>query len=487
MHEECGIFGIYSKERASVAVSTYYALCALQHRGQESCGIVVNDRGVLKCKKELGLVNDIFDNEALNKLGDGKMAVGHVRYAVGDGATSHSIQFMTSQNSPPMAFQNTQPMVVRHIKGPMAIAHNGGLVNASALRDEYELKGGIFHSTGDSEVISYAITEQRVNAVSIENAVELAMPRLSGAYSLLVMSAKKLIAARDPNGFRPLCLGELPNSAGYVVASESCALDSICAEFIRDIEPGEIVVISEKGIESIRTHCTKKGELCVFEFVYFARPDSIIEGVSVQHSRNTAGRILAREHPVEADIVIGVPDSGLDSAIGFSLESGIPYGIGFVKNRYIGRTFIQPSQGMREDSVKIKLNPIKETIKGKRVIMIDDSIVRGTTCARIVRLLREVGAKEVHVRISSPPFLNPCYFGADVNSRDGLIACQLTTDEIRARIGADTLGYLSLDGISKVAKGGRCDFCMGCFTGKYPVEVPDEKPTNKFDMRFSEV
>ncbi|MDR1754325.1 MAG: amidophosphoribosyltransferase [Eubacterium sp.] len=470
LHEECGIFGIYTKERSSVAVSAYFALYALQHRGQESCGIVVNDRGVFNYKKELGLVNEVFDKETLLKLGSGKMAVGHVRYAASEHATP----------------QNSQPMVVRHIKGPMTIAHNGSLVNSLKLREEYELNGGIFHSTSDSEVISYAITEQRLISGSIEQAVEKAMYRLKGAYSLILMSPKKLIAVRDPHGFRPLCLGELPNNEGYVVASESCALDSISAKFLRDIDPGEIVIINSEGVRSVRTHCESKSNICVFEYVYFARPDSVIEGASVQQSRVNAGRFLAKEHPVNADIVIGVPDSGLDAAMGFSLESGIPYGTGFVKNRYVGRTFIQPAQGMREDSVKIKLNPVSEAIKGKRVVMIDDSIVRGTTCGRIVKLLRETGALEVHVRISSPPFKNPCYFGTDIDSRENLIACQMSIEGIKDKIGADSLGYLSVEGVSKMAENARCGFCVGCFTGEYPVDVPDEKPKDKFILKLSQ-
>lgn len=470
LHEECGVFGIYTKEQSDVANSAYFALYALQHRGQESCGIVVNDRGVFNYHKGIGLVNEVFNAEELSKLGRGRIAIGHVRYSTTGGLNPH----------------NTQPIVVRHIKGPMSIAHNGNLVNALELRSEYELKGAIFHSTNDTEVISYAITEARLTAGSIQKAVEQAMYKIKGAYSLVIMSPKKLIAARDPNGFRPLCIGKLPNDEGYAVASETCALDSISATFVRDIEPGEIVVIDENGIESIKTHCGGKSTMCVFEYVYFARPDSIIEGASVHAARIRAGRFLAKEHPVEADIVVGVPDSGLDAALGFSMESGIPYGVGFIKNRYVGRTFIQPAQGMRENSVKIKLNPISEVVKGKRVVMIDDSIVRGTTSGRIVNLLREAGAKEVHVRISSPPFTNPCFFGTDIDSREHLIACKMSIPEICKHINADSLGYLSDEGVLKIAGNAKCGFCSGCFTGKYPIEVPEEMPKDKFESKLEE-
>lgn len=384
LHEECGVFGIYSNETCDVASSVYVGLYALQHRGQKSCGIVVNDDGVFHHHKDLGLVPEVFNKETLNHLGNGQIAIGHVRYS-------------TTGNS---NRSNAQPLVVRHVKGPMSIAHNGNLVNALELRREYEMKGAIFHTTNDTEVISYAVTEQRLISGSIEEAVNKAMHKIKGAYSILVMSPTKLIAARDPNGFRPLSLGKTAN--GYVVSSETCAFESIGAKFIRDIKPGEVVVIDKNGLRSIETHCGNKGTVCVFEYVYFARPDSVIEGSSVHKARLRAGKFLWQEHPVQADVVIGVPDSGLDAALGFANASGIPYGIGFIKNRwYIGRTFIQPTQLERTNSVKIKLNVISDTVKGKRVVMIDDSIVRGTTMRRIVNLLREAGAKEVHVRVSS--------------------------------------------------------------------------------------
>lgn len=468
IHEECGVFGIYSNKTEDVASQTYVALYALQHRGQESCGIVVNDDGVLKHHKNLGLVNQVFDKETLEKLGTGNISIGHVRYS-------------TTGNS---NATNAQPLVVRHVKGPMAIAHNGNLTNAHELRTEFENKGMIFHSTNDTEAISYTITQERLSSPSIEAAVEKMMYRIKGAYSLLIMSPKKLIAVRDPNGFRPLSMGK--TDSGYVFSSETCAFDSIGAKFIRDLKPGEIVVVDKNGPRSIETHCGNKGTVCVFEYVYFARPDSVIEGSSVHKARLRAGKYLWREHPVDADIVIGVPDSGLDAALGFSLESGIPYGIGFIKNRYIGRTFIQPTQTERTNSVKIKLNAISDTVKGKRVVMIDDSIVRGTTSGRIVNLLREAGAKEVHVRISSPPFVAPCYFGTDIDSKENLIACKMSNEEICKYIGADSLGYLSVDSVKKLAGNSDCDFCVGCFTEKYPVEVPKEMPKDKFENKISQ-
>ncbi len=468
IHEECGVFAIYSKEISDVTMQTYIGLYALQHRGQESCGIVVNDRGVFTHHKDLGLVHEVFDRDTLNKLGEGNIAIGHVRYS-------------TTGNS---NRSNAQPLVVRHMKGPLAIAHNGNLVNARELREEYELKGGIFHSTNDTEVISYAITEQRLVCSSIEEAVENAVGRLKGAFSIAVMSPKKLIAARDPFGFRPLSLGRLGDS--YVVASETCAFDSIGAEFVRDLLPGEIIVIDETGVRSIQTYCgTEKSAMCVFEYVYFARPDSVLEGASVHRARLRAGEFLWKEHPVAADVVVGVPDSGLDAALGLSRASGIPYGVGFIKNRYVGRTFIQPNQADRTNSVKIKLNVLKDTVRGKRVILVDDSIVRGTTSKRIVNLIREAGAKEIHMRISCPPFKNPCYFGTDIDSRDKLIACRMSVEEIAKEIGADSLGYLSVESVRKLAgPEAKCGFCDGCFTGCYPCAVPKEMPKDKFEYKL---
>lgn len=467
LHEECGVFGIYSRETIDVASLSYVALYALQHRGQESCGIVVNDRGIFSHHKDLGLVPEVFDKPTLEKLGKGNISIGHVRYS-------------TTGNSNRV---NAQPLVVRHVKGPMALAHNGNLVNAHSLRKRYELMGGIFQSTNDTEVISYAITEQRLRQSSIEEAVEHAMYDLKGAYSLVIMSPQKLIAARDPNGFRPLVMGKLHNDS-VVFASETCALDSIGAEYVRDIEPGEIVVADSAGVRSIKRHCGRASSLCVFEFVYFARPDSVIHGCSVHGARLKAGEFLWKEHPVEADVVIGVPDSGLDAALGLSRASGIPYGVGFIKNRYVGRTFIQPSQIQRTNSVKIKLNVVREVVKDKRVILVDDSIVRGTTSANIVSLLREAGAKEVHFRVSCPPFVNPCYFGVDIDSKENLIACKYSIPEICHEIGADSLGYLSLEGVKAIGESSGCGFCTGCFTGEYPIDVPKEMPKDKFESKI---
>ncbi len=469
--EECGVFGIYSEQRGPVSASAYFALYALQHRGQESCGIVVNDDGVMRTHRDIGLVPEVFTADALAKLGEGNMAVGHVRYSTTGGQSR----------------TNAQPLVIQHVKGKMVLAHNGNLVNAGALREELEMGGAIFHSTNDTEVIAYIITQARINTPSIETALEQAMHRIKGAYSLIVMSPQKLIAARDPNGFRPLCMGK--RGSDIVFASESCALDSLGAEFVRDLDPGEIVVVDKKkGLRSIRTHCTEgnKGNLCVFEFIYFARPDSVIEGASVHGARLRAGAYLALEHPVQADVVVGVPDSGLDAAIGYSRQSGIPYGIGLIKNRYVGRTFIQPSQEQREDAVRIKLNVLKETVSGKRVVLVDDSIVRGTTSARIVHLIREAGAREIHMRISAPPFINPCYFGTDIDSKDNLIACKMTVPEIATEIGVDSLGFISVDNAKKIAESARCGFCTGCFTGEYPVEPPKDIRKDKFELRIGE-
>ena len=470
IHEECGVFGVFAKEKTNVAATVYYGLYALQHRGQESCGIVVNDDGVINYYKDPGLVNDVFTPDIIDNLGEGNMAVGHVRY----GTTGTDGRL------------NCQPIVVNHIKGRMALAHNGNLVNSAELREKLELEGSIFHSTSDTEVISYIITKERINSPSIEEALNRAMHKIKGAYSLVVMSPSKLIAARDENGFRPLCYG-VTEDGTYVVASESCALDSVGATLVRDIEPGEIVVFDKDGIRSITDHCGKvKPTMCIFEYIYFARPDSVIEGKSVHMARIKAGACLAMEHPVEADVVIGVPDSGLDAAIGYSRQSGIPYGIGFIKNKYIGRTFISPGQKSREDKVRIKLNVISDTIKGKRVVLIDDSIVRGTTSARIVKLLRDAGASEVHMRVSAPPFLNPCYYGTDIDSRDSLIACHHTVDEIADIIGVDSLGYLDVNHLDMLVGGHNESFCSACFDGAYPTNVPAETAKNRFENKINE-
>ncbi len=471
LHEECGVFGVLAKERRDVASTAYYGLFALQHRGQESCGIVVNDDGLFSAHKDTGLVNDVFTPEVMAKLGFGDMAVGHVRYGT------------TGSNSR----ANAQPILVNHIKGPMALCHNGNLINSFELRERLELEGSIFHTTSDTEVISYIITKERLTAPSIEDALCRAMRRIQGAYSLVVMSPSKIIAARDPHGFRPLCYGTLPDG-GWVVASESCALDAVGASFVRDVEPGEVVVFEPSGVRSIREHCGEcKPSLCVFEYIYFARPDSVIDGASVHEARVRAGEFLAIKQPADADIVIGVPDSGLDAAVGYARQSGIPYGIGFIKNRYIGRTFISPGQKSREDKVRIKLNPIASVVRGKRVVLIDDSIVRGTTSKRIVNLLRDAGATEVHFRVTAPPFLNPCYYGTDIDSRENLIACRHTIHEIAEIIGVDSLGYLAQEDVHCLADSSACGgYCDACFSGKYPTDVPTKRAKSRFEYKKSE-
>ncbi|MBR6384715.1 MAG: amidophosphoribosyltransferase [Ruminococcus sp.] len=467
IHEECGVFGIFENKKADVALSAYFGLYALQHRGQESCGIAVCDDGIFRHKRSDGLVSEVFTKEELNKLGTGNIAVGHVRYST-TGGHSHN---------------NIQPLVIRHIKGNMALVHNGNLVNASQLRNSFELSGAIFHGTSDTEAVAYEIVKQRLNSSSTEEAVEKAMPNIKGAYSCILMTATKLIAFRDPCGFRPLCIGKTPDNA-YIVASESCALETLGAEFIRDVRAGEIIVIGSDGLRSIDTKLSQKSSICIFEYIYFARPDSVIDGVSVHHARIRAGEILAEKSPVNADVVIGVPDSGLDSAIGYSRKSGIPYGMGFIKNKYIGRSFIQPQQNQRENAVRIKLNVIRETVKDKRVVLIDDSIVRGTTSARIVKILREAGAKEVHVRISSPPFLHSCYFGTDIDSEENLIAGKChSAKEIAEFIGADSLEYLPVECLGELTEN-KFGFCSGCFTGNYPIDTKGAGGKNKFDKKI---
>lgn len=459
IHEECGVFGIYDLDGNDIASTIYYGLFALQHRGQESCGIAVSDtagpKGQVKLTKGMGLVNEVFTHDELMSL-NGNIGVGHTRYSTAGSSTR----------------ENAQPLVLNYVKGILGLAHNGNLINALELRKELEYTGAIFQTTIDSEVIAYHIARERVKTSSVEEAVKNAMKKILGAYSLIVMSPRKLIGARDPFGFKPLCIGKRDNA--YILASETCALDTVGATFVRDVEPGEIVTITEKGIQSDKSLCLSrhKEARCVFEYIYFARPDSIIDGVSVYHSRIMAGKYLAIDSPVEADIVVGVPESGNAAALGYSLQSGIPYGTAFVKNSYVGRTFIKPKQSNRESSVQVKLNVLKEAVKGKRVIMIDDSIVRGTTSDRIVKMLRDAGATEVHVRVSSPPFLYECYFGTDVPSREQLIAYNRTVDEIRDIIGADTLGYLRLERLSEMVNG--LPICTGCFNGKYPLEPPKE-------------
>ena len=465
--EECGVFGAYDMDGGDVASSVYYGLFALQHRGQESCGIAVTDtygkRKVLQ-KKGLGQIKDVFDEEELDKL-KGNLGVGHVRYSTA-GATRQ---------------ENAQPLVINYVKGTLAIAHNGNLVNAIELREELAYTGAIFQTTIDSEVIAYLVARERLNVGKAEDAVKNAMKKIKGAYALVVSSPRKMIGARDPFGLKPLCIGKRDNT--YFLASESCAIAAVGAEFVRDVLPGEIVSFTKHGVTSDKSMMISpdKQARCIFEYIYFARTDSRIDGVDVYHARLVAGKALAKSYPVEADLVVGVPDSGLVAAMGYSEESGIPYGMAFHKNSYVGRTFIKPRQKDRESSVKIKLNVISEVVKGKRIVMVDDSIVRGTTCANIIKMLKKAGATEVHVRISSPPFLHPCDFGTDVPSNDQLIAHSHTTQEICEMIGADSLGYMEVSKLKDMV--GDMGFCDACFTGNYPMEVPD----GDISMAFEEL
>ncbi len=451
LHEECGVFGIYDPA-GNCAQSTYYGLYALQHRGQEACGIAaINDREQ-SFHKDVGLVSEVFDRETLQRLG-GTMAVGHVRYAT-TGAGER---------------ENAQPLTIKYVKGTLAVVHNGNLVGVEDLRREFEYRGAIFHTTSDSELIAYSIAQARIWSSSVEEAVQRATRDLRGAFSLIVMSPQKLIACRDPWGFRPLCMGR--KGKAIMFASESCAIVAVGGTVERELDPGEIVVVHDGQARSIRTNCRGSGHMCIFEYIYFARPDSVICGQSVHEARVNAGRLLARQSKVAADVVIGVPDSGLDAARGYAQESGIPYSVGFVKNRYVGRTFITPDQSSREQAVRIKLSALRSEVEGKRVVMIDDSIVRGTTCRQIIGLLREAGALEVHMRVTAPPFIAPCYFGTDIPDKSRLISCRHTPEEICELAGADSLEFLSLENLRKLAPDATCGFCEGCFTEEYPVDV----------------
>lgn len=449
LKEECGVFGIRNANNLDCANIVYGALYALQHRGEESCGIAVtNDDGTI-AHKDLGLVNEVFDKVDLTRF-KGNMAIGHVRYST------------TGGNSR----ENAQPFCIKYCKGILAIAHNGNIKNSNELTEELAQQGAIFQSTSDTECLAYLFAKERLKTPSIEQAISNVVPMLKGSFSLLIMSPKKLIAVRDPMGMRPLCMGKIDDS--YVFASESCALDAIGAEFIRDVEPGEMIVVSGKDMKSIRDHCGKKTATCIFEHIYFARPDSVIDGQSVHEARLMAGRLLAEQYPIDADVVVGVPDSGLIAAQGYAEYTGIRNVTGLIKNRYIGRTFILPEQSQRERFVKIKLNALSASIKGKRVILIDDSIVRGTTSTRIVNLIRSAGAKEVHLMVSAPKFLNPCYYGTDVPSSDHLIATNRTVEEIAKIIGVDSLHFLSLASVEKIAPNSKTNFCHACFSGAYP-------------------
>ena len=467
LHEECGVFGIYDLDGHDVASSIYYGLFALQHRGQESCGIAVSEtqgpKGKVSSFKDMGLVNEVFNAENLERL-KGDIGVGHVRYSTAGASTR----------------ENAQPLVLNYVKGTLALAHNGNLINAKELRHDLEYTGAIFQTTIDSEVIAYHIARERLKVGTVEEAVQRAAAKMQGAYSIVVMSPRKLIGARDPFGFKPLCIGKRDNS--YIITSETCALETIGAEFVRDVKPGEVVTINGDGeITSDMTNAIdpcKEGR-CIFEYIYFARADSHFDGISVYDARIKAGKFLAQDSPVDADLVVGVPESGNAAALGYAMESGIPYGTAFVKNSYVGRTFIKPKQSSREQSVRVKLNVVKEAVAGKRIIMIDDSIVRGTTSGLIVNMLKEAGAKEVHVRISAPPFLWPCYFGTDIPAREQLIAYNRSVEDIRELIGANSLGYLRIERLKEMVNG--LPICEGCFTGTYPLAPPTEDIRGEYE------
>lgn len=473
--EECGLFGIYvpvkeAKVRgfpvnedvvSDVARLTYYGLYALQHRGQESAGIAISNGKGIEVTKAMGLVAEVFDEQKLSAL-RGHVAIGHVRYST----TGSSL------------LVNAQPLVFRYLQGMMALAHNGNLTNATQLRHRLATLGSVFQSTTDSEVIVNLIA--RYSQDSVEDALLKCMIDIKGAYSLVLMTENKLLGVRDPFGVRPLCLGRLGDA--YILASESCALDTVGAEFIRDLDPGEIVVIDERGLTSLKILPATHRATCIFEYIYFARPDSNIDGYNVNRARRAMGRQLAREKKIEADIVISVPDSGTAAALGYAEEAGIPYEEGLMKNRYIGRTFIQPAQKTRDLGVRLKLNPIQEALKDKRVIMVDDSIVRGTTSKKIVRMLREAGAAEVHMLVSSPPILHPCFYGIDTSEREELIAAKMSLAEIEKYIGADSLTYLSLEGLLRCFPGNEEMFCTACFSGNYPIEIPSQVAAGKFSL-----
>jgi amidophosphoribosyltransferase len=453
MEEECGVFGIYSKEVNEVAQITYYGLYALQHRGQESAGISVSNFGEIVTYKGMGLTADVFTPETLNNL-VGNAAIGHVRYST-TGASK---------------LENAQPLESRYKLGQIAVAHNGNLTNAKIIRELLEDAGSTFNTSIDSEVIIKMIA-RKANG-NVEDAIRSTVGAIKGAYALVILAGNKLVGVRDPYGIRPLCLG-INENGDYILASESCAIDAVGGTLIRDVLPGEMVIIDENGVKSVKYSENNKKAPCSFEHIYFARPDSVIDGLNVYESRVEAGRLLAKQMKVEADVVIGVPDSGIPAAIGFAEASGIPYAIGLVKNKYIGRTFIKPTQALREQAVMVKLNPLKVNLEGKRVVIIDDSLVRGTTSKILIEIIRRAGAKEVHFRSASPAVKHSCYFGIDTAHREELIAARLSVEEIRKEINADTLDYLSMENMLKSLKG--CDYCVGCFNGEYPVDTPTEE------------
>ncbi|MBQ2443817.1 MAG: amidophosphoribosyltransferase [Clostridia bacterium] len=456
--EECGVFGIYRNDDIDAVVEVCSGLYSLQHRGQLSAGICVNDNGNFKCLKNSGVISEAFRSNALEELPNGKIAVGHVKHSVRKFEETELI--------------SGQPLLMRYKYGSLAIAHNGDITNKAKLYEKLKESGSIFQSNSNAELISYIIAGERIEADTIEEAVLRTMDKLEGAYSMVIVSPSKLIAVRDPHGFRPLCLGKMKNS--YMVSSESCAFDSLGAEFVRDIKPGEVLVIDESGVHSYTEHCGGKTSMCIFEHIYVARPDSVLDNQSVHMFRMNVGKVLAEKYPVEADIVCGIPDSGVSCAIGYAAASGIPYGIAIIKNKYLGRTLSMDSDSLRKRTLEIKINVLKPTVCGKRVVIIDDSIVRGGTMAHIVELLKKAGAKEVHVRVASPPFKNSCYYGTSLPESEKLVANRMTTDELRQKIGADSLEYISVEDLLGCADSSDVNFCCACFSGDYPIGKPEE-------------
>lgn len=461
--EACGVFGIFAPQIEAIAKLTYFGLFALQHRGQESAGIATFDAsGELLSHKAMGLVSQVFDENTLASL-HGHIAIGHNRYS-------------TSGSS---KLENAQPIIVDTRLGKLALAHNGNLVNHVDLRAELLAQGHILDTTSDSEGIAYAIAEAVDNGQDWISGMITALRRCQGAFSLAIGTPKGIAGARDAYGIRPLVIGKLSDSEGYVLSSETCGLDIIGADYVRDVEPGELVWIDQSGLHSYQWVEESQPKLCVFEMIYFARPDSIVNGESLYSYRMRLGKVLAEESPIDADLVIGVPDSGIPAAIGFSQASGIPYAEGFVKNRYVGRTFIQPTQAMRESGIRMKLNPLKDVLQGKRIVVVDDSIVRGTTSRKMVKTLREAGAREVHMRISSPPVTHPCFYGIDTDSQDHLIAATQQVNAIAKIIDLDSLAYLSEEGMLRATNNDPSHFCTACFNGRYPIPVPDKLKRTK--------
>lgn len=466
IHDECGVFGIFGNDTTDIIDETYLALYALQHRGTLGAGIAINDNGNMSVVKGFGVVPEALPEKELSRLKKAKMALGHVRHTTASVANDRT---------------SIQPLLMRYVNGQLSLALNGALTNYSELREHLHRGGAIFQSNSDIEVIAYIIAQERLKTASIEEAVLNAMDKIKGAYSMVMMAPSRLIGVRDPRGFRPLCIGKLGEN--YIITSESCVFDSLGGEFVRDVEPGEMVVIDDEGVHSYKNNCGGKTSLCLFEFVYFARPDSVLDGMCVNIARQRAGVELAKEHPVEADMVCAVPDCGIDAAIGYSMQSGIQYGVGLVKNRFIGRAHNNRKKHAQYN-LRIKLNAMKSNVQGKRIVLIDDSIVKGETSKHIVSMLKKAGAKEVHLRISSPPFKYPCYFGTDIDSTDNLIAAHKSIDEMCAEIGADSLGFLSIDGLHRIADECKIDFCDACFSGDYPIEASRQSHEDKYSKKL---